>query len=290
MYPAPAQILARDGDMLTITAGTWVQELHVDGTGPEFASISPANKTIQDSGTLRIAFTVRDDGSGLRHDGEFINMPDEDDDPVRSNLDTDQVYEGEPLSNANGGSVDIGVLIADSLPISTTTTLLMEMITATPIPRLPRMMDDDQSSHGNGDWDMIEEGVAYRLGLNYNAGGSSDWKWQLVAVDRVGNASYSDADVNKSASQPYTLTIDNDPPIIVAARTGVTYNSKDHKEVKDRSFIALTFHNDNRGGSSDALDSESIDAARFLLEPAADAEPISVVDVLHSTDKTNRQE
>ena len=147
--------------------------------------------------------------------------------------------------------------------------------------------DNDQSSHGNGDWDMIEEGVAYRLGLNYNAGGSSNWNWQLVAVDRVGNASYSDADVNKSASQPYTLTIDNDPPIIVAARTGVTYNSKDHEEVKDRSFIALTFHNDNRGGSSDALDSESVDASRFLLEPAADAEPISVVDVLHSNDKSD---
>ena len=60
----------------------------VDGTSPEFESISPANKTIQDSGTLRIAFTVRDDGSGLRHDGEFIDMPRiEDDDPVRSNLD-----------------------------------------------------------------------------------------------------------------------------------------------------------------------------------------------------------
>ena len=85
-----------------------MQELVVDGTSPEFSSISPANKTIQDSGTLRIAFTVRDDGSGLRHDGEFIDMPNEDDDPVRSNLDTDQVYEGEPLSNANGGSVDIG--------------------------------------------------------------------------------------------------------------------------------------------------------------------------------------
>ena len=84
---------------------------------PSSTSISPANKTIQDSGTLRIAFTVRDDGSGLRHDGEFVNMPrDADDDPERSNLDTDQVYEGEPLSNANGGSQDIGVLIAGLAP------------------------------------------------------------------------------------------------------------------------------------------------------------------------------
>ena len=295
MYPAPAQILARDGDTLTITADSWVQELVVDGTSPEFASISPANKTIQDSGTLRIAFTVRDDGSGLRHDGEFRDDPTDETggvtpggDPERSNLDEDQVYEGEPLSNANGGSQDIGVLIADSLPnINDYHVPDEDDVYADPQSHANPKSRTDQSSHGNGDWDVIEEGVAYRLGLNYNAGGSSNWKWQLVAVDRVGNASYSDADVNKSASQPYTLTIDNDPPIIVAARTGVTYNSKDHEEVKDRSFIALTFHNDNRGGSSDALDSESVDASRFLLEPAADAEPISVVDVLHSNDKSD---
>ena len=290
VYPAPAQILARDGDKLTITAGTWVQELIVDGTSPEFASIAPENKKIQDSGTLRIAFTVRDDGSGLRHDGEFVDMPRGEQagqvgDPERSNMDKDQVYEGEPLSNANGGSVDIGVLIADSLSDISDYHVADGEDKVYAEPQSHANDGDDQSSHGNGDWDVIEEGVAYRLGLNYNAGGSSSWNWQLVAVDRVGNASYSDADVNKPASQPYTLTIDNVPPIMAGARTGVTYNSKDHKEVKDRSFIALTFHNDNRGGSSDALDSELIDAARFLLEAEADAEPISVVDVLHSTDK-----
>ena len=166
------------------------------------------------------------------------------------------MYEGEPLSNANGGSQDIGVLIADSLSDISDYHVADGEDKVYADPQAPANADDDQSSHGNGDWDVIEQGVAYRLGLNYNAGGSSSWNWQLVAVDRVGNASYSDSNVNAPASQPYTLTIDNDPPIIVAARTGVTYNSKDHKEVKDRSFIALTFHNDNRGGSSDALDSE----------------------------------
>ena len=117
VYNAPADILARDGDKLTITAGTWVQELHVDGTGPEFSNITPPNKTIQDSGTLRIAFTVQDDGSGLRHDGEFKEDPTVEAsgntaDPVRSNADRDQVYEEEPLSDADGASVDIAVLIA----------------------------------------------------------------------------------------------------------------------------------------------------------------------------------
>ena len=216
-------------------------------------------------------------------------LRDLDADPERSNLDTDQVYEGEPLSNANGASVDIGVLIAGSLPNISDYHVPdgEDEDKDYADPQDHANGNDDQSSHGNGDWDVIEEGGAYRLRLNYNAGISGSWKWQLVAVDRVGNASYSDADANKPASQPYTLTIDNDPPIIVAARTGVTYSNKDHEEVKDRSFIALTFHNDNRGGSSDALDPASIDPARFLLEAEEDAEPITVVDVLHSTDKSD---
>ena len=113
---APADILARDGDVLTITAGTWVQELHVDGAGPEFASITPPDKTIQDSSRLRIAFTVRDDGSGLRHDGEFINMPTRGHRPgAQQCWMDDQAYESEPLSDVDGASEDIAVLIAPML-------------------------------------------------------------------------------------------------------------------------------------------------------------------------------
>ena len=56
-------------------------------------------------------------------------------------------------------------------------------------------------------------------------------------------------------------------------------------EVKDRSFIALTFQNDGTFGSPDALDPASIDPSRFLLEADADAEPITVVGSVHSTDE-----
>ena len=288
--------------MLTITAGTWVQELHVDGTGPEFSSVTPANKTIQDSSTLRVAFTVRDDGSGLRHDGED-NGAGGDADPNRSNLDGDAAYHTEPKSDVNGASVDIGVLIAGFLP--EINDYHVEELEEDEEPgdgdftdsaQLHANGDDDQSGHGSGDWDMIERGAAYRLSLNYNAGQSNDFKWQLVAVDRVGNASYTDADPNTVASQPYTLTIDNDPPAVVRARTGVSYDDKTFKdgddeikgkEVNDRSFIALEFQNQDASGP-DQLDSSRIDYTRFLLEEDEDTEPISVVGVIHSTDKTGR--
>ena len=295
----PAQITARDGDRLRITAGSWVQELYVDGTGPEFSSVTPADGTIQDSSTLRIAFTVRDDGSGLRHDGED-NGTGGDMDPNRSNADGDAAYHTEPKSDENGKSVDIGVLIAAT---GTGAGSLDDIVhydagTATvgatgyTDPRDYLKHDADRSGNGSGDWQMIERGAAYRLSLNYNAGQTTDFEWQLVAVDRVGNASYTDAKPSKTASQPYTLTIDNDSPIVVWARTGVTYDDKsftvgeveiEGKEKEDDSFIALAFENDNLSGP-DKLDHSKIDYTRFLLETDADAEPISVVGFIHSTD------
>ena len=285
---APADILARDGDVLTITAGTWVQELHVDGTGPEFSSITPTHKTIQDSSRLRIAFTVRDDGSGLRHDGEFVDMPRGEvtgqvGDPERSNLDNDQAYESEPLSDVDGAAEDIAVLIAPKLDD------IGDYHSETS-PAHEHAQDDlDQSSHGNGDWDMIEQGAAYRLALSYNATQSGNFNWQLVAVDRVGNTSYTDADINTGDHQPYLLTIDNAPPIIVTARTGITFDdrTKENKEIKDRSFIALTFQNDGTSGAPDLLDTDSIDHTRFLLD-AGDAEAITVIGAVHSSDKEGK--
>ena len=129
-----------------------MQELHVDGTGPEFATITPPDKTIQDSSRLRIAFTVRDDGSGLRHDGEFINMPLADTDPERSNADGDQAYESEPLSDVDGASEDIAVLIAPTLSA-------IPGYHDDPNPAQERAGGvNDQSAHGNGDWDMIDSG------------------------------------------------------------------------------------------------------------------------------------
>ncbi len=268
---APADIRARDGDVVTITSGTWVQELYVDGAGPEFSNITPASETIQNSSRLRIGFTVQDDGSGLRHDGEDGD-PTADFDPDRGNLDEDQNYENEPLSNVNGASQDIAVLISVELD-----DIFDYRVGAAPD------LTSDQSGSGNGDWDMIEQGKAYRLALSYNAALSGLYEWQLAAVDRVGNASYTDANANTGNYQPYELTIDNASPDIVAARTGITYDHKAEKEITDRSFIALTFQNDGTGAPDD-IDHDSIDYTRFLVEPGEDAEPIAVVGAVHSTD------
>ena len=67
-----ARINASDGDRLTIRAGTHIQEIYVDGEDPTFSEITPADGERFKSAALSIGFEVRDDGSGLRHDGENV--------------------------------------------------------------------------------------------------------------------------------------------------------------------------------------------------------------------------
>ena len=67
-----ARINASDGDRLTIRAGTHIQEIYVDGEAPEFSEITPADGERFKSAALSIGFEIRDDGAGLRHDGENV--------------------------------------------------------------------------------------------------------------------------------------------------------------------------------------------------------------------------
>ncbi len=119
-----ARINASDGDMLTIRAGTHVQQIYVDGEAPTFSEVTPADGARFKSATLSIGFEVRDDGSGLRHDDEYVMSTDGD--PVSHDAatvtntdatdntdprvgDGDGITDREPISERNGGSADIDV-------------------------------------------------------------------------------------------------------------------------------------------------------------------------------------
>ena len=89
-------------------------ELEVDGDGPTISDVTPAHNTIQDSDVLRVAFTARDELSGLRHDAEQVlsegpNYPSGDGDATVSNLDRDNFESNEPISDRDGRSTDINV-------------------------------------------------------------------------------------------------------------------------------------------------------------------------------------
>ena len=86
----------------------------VDGDGPTLSDVTPEHNAIQESDVLRVAFSARDELSGLRHDAEQVlsegpNYPTGDGDATVSNLDRDNFESNEPISDPDGRSTDINV-------------------------------------------------------------------------------------------------------------------------------------------------------------------------------------
>ena len=107
-----ASILGRHGDTVTISiAGAGQVSLEVDGEGPDLDEITPEHDSAWRSGRLDFSFEVRDDDSGLRHDGELVRSADGDDTQV--NGDRDQVTSGEPLTVRSGGQISVNGKAAD---------------------------------------------------------------------------------------------------------------------------------------------------------------------------------
>ncbi len=255
--PAAAQeiatIFARHGDRLTVSvpgqSGT--VDLTVDGDGPDFSAITPEDNDVVRSSRLEYSFEVRDDDSGLRHDGEAQLTPDDDYEEV--NPDGDPHLETEPLSKnpgasvrANGPAADIDVNVADN-PMS---------ITHTP----GTVSWEDISASGTWRIAGSRAGVAYVFTASGADKGDDDYLYQLRARDRAGNLSVTDADDDRDApgDQPFVFRVDDEEPDLMVARTGISWNSEDNKEEADRSYIALTF---TSAGGADAIgdvDTDSI--------------------------------
>ena len=226
---AVAQIAARDGDMLRITAKGAVRsfDLMVDGEGPDFSNIAPAHKSYSSSTSARFQFTVEDDGSGIRHDGEFTyDLGDRD--PQNVDKDNDGISGNEPLSTEEGFAEDISL----ETPIGT-----------------------DQLNLGTNRWRVIEVGRAYSMDVSLQIS-EGDNDWRLTASDRVGNKTVADAET-KDNQQDYTITVDTVKPVLTKARTGVAFSASRKKEVVDRSSIALTFADD---------EVDSVDASDFRVD------------------------
>ena len=109
-----ASILARHGDTITISGpGAGQVSVKVDGEGPDLREIMPEHESAWRSSRLDFAFEVRDDDSGLRHDGELVTSLDGD--PKQVNGDRDQITSGEPLSlsERSGGQISVNGKAAD---------------------------------------------------------------------------------------------------------------------------------------------------------------------------------
>ena len=239
LYPSAqeiATIFANHGDRLTITVAGESEDLVVDGEGPEFSAITPEDNAVTRSSRLTFSFEVRDEDSGLRHDGEALITPDGDYTEV--NTDGDQVLDGEPLSKAatssvttNGASADIQVNVLANPETDTATDYAYIDISA------------------SGEWRkaVTRAGVAYE----FTAGGRSydddDYLYQLIGKDRAGNSTMTDAvadEDDNTADEPFVFEVDDESPALIKARTGIAYDTAKDVEKADRNFIALEFGND----------------------------------------------
>ncbi len=237
-----ARIPARHGDRLVITSpGLSGQiELTVDGLGPDFSAITPDDNAVTRSSRLAYGFEVRDDDSGLRHDGESVISRDGDLQEI--NPDGDQILSSEPLSvdpntavPANGAAADIDVNVADN-------------------PEDGTDADYDDIS-ASGQWRMAgnRAGVAYSFSASGADKGNGPYLYQLRARDRAGNWTVTDADdTTPVTDEPFVFRVDNVDPYLSQVRTGITWDADNDREEVDRSYIALEFTG-GANGNADAL-------------------------------------
>ena len=117
--------------------------------------------------------------------------------------------------------------------------------------------------HGSSGWTMVTRGVAYEARIVYNITTQGKtvtaYQWMASATDRVGNTGKADKD-------RFDLIVDTLKPWVSEARTGISYNVSKNTEVRNRSYIALTFVNGIEGDLEDQIAASSLDVRDFIVE------------------------
>ncbi len=225
----PGAIEAEDGDVVSVSAGTIDVDVIVDGEGPTFSNVRPDDGDLTSKSSVTVAFTVTDEGSGLRTDRSDDG---EDGDGVSA----------EPLSAEDGSAVDI-------------------------VLNWPRSDSDNDTKRGDNDW--VEEDRDNSYSVSYSRRGleSDTIEWSLKAYDRVRNMSELDRDPDKADVQYYRLTVDSDGPDAtedVYAGIGFDEDEGDEGgEVRDNKSIMLLFKDPN---GVDPLDGSTVEVSDFRVE------------------------
>ena len=304
-HASAAVIPARDGDSIQITVKgvSGAITVVVDGDAPTIDDVDPSHGGLQNKTTVSLGFTVRDDASGLRYDGEAGGSVDQDLTP--HNGDRDQRFD-EPLTvllpggdntfgtaddvAGNGSTQDIQVNFTETMddtynPCKTGITTCEQTteaddrldptkawddtLTAGTVFVFPKMdalwhADAESSRYGTNGWTQVSKGSEYSLDMQLTGKDFDTYYWQITATDRVGNTATTDSDEDEAGDQIYSFKVDNDKPHVGTARTGVRYDAG-KGEKADRSWIALSFVNSKNGGA-DRIDAGTVDASDFTVE------------------------
>ena len=259
-----AVILARDGDTLQISVAgvSGTVSVIVDGAPPVIDDVTPEVGGTQKSSTINLGFTVSDDGSGIRYDGESGSSTDADLQP--HNGDNDNRFD-EPITTegGDGATEDIEIFFATDK-----TAAITDAATAG-YNANPNFDDADESSeYGSNGWTQRMPGVTYDMDMRLVDKKFNTYYWQVTAKDRVGNMATTDADEDKPGDQPYSFNVDDQDPEVEFARTGVGYEAGTG-EFRNRSWIALNFRNEGTGdgfGGEDRIAADSVAPGDFTVD------------------------
>ncbi len=305
-HASMAVVPARDGDTISIsvTGVSGSVRLVVDGDAPEIEDVTPGDGGVQSSTSIDLGFTVSDDGSGLRYDGESGISGDPDLTP--HNGDRDQRFD-EPITKVgsghnpgadppvivagDGSTEDIMVLYDDDNSGMILPYLIASGCTGSPDPTSEPTCNngtedvdndpnpaytgvavhfdaatDDVTSYGSNGWTQGMRGVTYDLDMRLVGQGFGRYYWMITARDRVGNMAVTDSDEDEPGPQPYSFTVDDEGPDVPeeGARTGVGYEAG-KGEFRDRSWIALEFVNKD-AGTADRIDAGTVEPGDFTVE------------------------
>ena len=228
-------LLARHGETVTVSVqGAGQVSVRVDGEGPELRDIKPEHESASRSSRVDFSFEVRDDDSGLRHDGELVRSGDGD--LTQFNGDRDHNTSGEPITVRSSGQISLNGRSAD---------IDVKVWRSGTSASAPDITD-------RGRWTLQGDrpGVAYAFSAPGNNMDEGRYRMLVTARDRTGNetVSYASFDDNDEG-QPYTFTLDDTEPTVVQVWTGVGYDTREEKEVPDRSFIMVDFGEPLRPGA-----------------------------------------
>ena len=229
------RLLARHGETVTVSVqGAGQVSVRVDGEGPELRDIKPEHESASRTSRVDFSFEVRDDDSGLRHDGELVVSGDGD--LTQFNGDRDHNTSGEPITVRSSGQVSLNGRSAD---------IDVKVWRSGTSASAPDITD-------RGRWTLQGDrpGVAYAFSAPGNNMDEGRYRMLVTARDRTGNETVSYASFDDDdEGQPYTFTLDDTEPTVVQVWTGVGYDTREEKEVPDRSSIMVDFGEPLRPGA-----------------------------------------
>ena len=224
---AMASLLAAHGDSVSVAvSGKEPIPVEVDGEGPEIANIEPEDRSYVPARRLDLTFEVRDDDSGLRHDGELVIT--DDGDYRRVNPDDDHDTTDEPLSigagrqgfRPNGKAAHIDLKVWQSGDAA-----------------------DADDITDTGRWELLGDrpGAAYRFSADAGRMGQGRYFMEVRATDRTGNETVTNALPDDEEAAPYVFIVDDTEPRAMAAWTGIRYDSDKEREAVDREWVMVDF-------------------------------------------------